>query len=117
MAVSPDQLLSMLRESWSTETSSQWLPENPARGQCNVTSLVVQDFFGGEILKTAASGGWHFYNRIAGERHDFTASQFPAPIPYSDIASSREEALAGTGEEQYMALKARVNDLRAARVR
>jgi len=114
MTVSVDQLLPMLRECWSTETSGQWLPENQARGQCNVTSLVVQDLFGGEILKTEAPGGWHFYNRVGGKRYDLTVSQFAAPIPYADIASSRDEALAGTRAERYAALKGRVDALRMA---
>jgi hypothetical protein len=91
MTANVDQLLPVPRESWSAETSGQWLPDNPALGQCNVTSLVIQDLFGGEILKTEAPGGWHFYNRIHGERYDMTASQFAAPIPYADIASSRDE--------------------------
>lgn len=46
--MSPNELLQTLYECWSSETSSQWLPENPARGQCNVTSMVVQDILGGE---------------------------------------------------------------------
>src|SRR5438093_1161583 len=33
----------VLRRCWSVETSSLWLPENPARGQCNVTALVFYD--------------------------------------------------------------------------
>jgi len=41
-----------LRRCWSVETSPLWLPENPARGQCNVTALAFYDRFGGEILKT-----------------------------------------------------------------
>jgi len=107
----------MLRECWSTETSGHWLPENPARGQCNVTSLVMQDLFGGEILKTEAPGGWHFYNCIDGKRYDLTASQFTAPIPYADIESSRAEALAGTRLERYSTLKARIDDLNAGQDR
>jgi hypothetical protein len=116
MTVSADQLLSLLRECWSIETSGQWLPENPARGQCNVTSLVVHDILGGEILKTQAPGGWHFYNRIDGKRYDLTASQFAAPIPYADVASSRAEALAGTKAERYAALKIRVDALRTGQI-
>lgn len=112
----PNQISSLLLKSWSVETSSQWLPENPARGQCNVTSLVVQDLFGGEILKTEVSGGWHFYNCIDGQRYDFTASQFSPPILYADIVTTRDEALAGTGEKQYMMLKARLSALQAAQI-
>ncbi|WFU07239.1 hypothetical protein QA648_34705 (plasmid) [Rhizobium sp. CB3171] len=96
-----EKLLSILRISWSTETGSQWLPENPASGQCNVTSLVVQDLLGGDILKTEVPGAWHFYNRVGRERFDLTASQFAAPIQYMDVESSREDALLRTGSRPF----------------
>lgn len=66
----------------------QWLADNPARGQCNVTALVVHDMFGGEILKAEAPDGWHFYNRIEGQRRDLTASQFEQPIFHADIRAT-----------------------------
>jgi hypothetical protein len=34
-------------------------------------SLLIHNLFGGEILKTHNRKGWHFYNRINGERIDF----------------------------------------------
>jgi len=48
-----------------TEPSSLWTAENPARGQCGVTTLVIQkNCFGGKILKT--TDGASFYNEIDG---------------------------------------------------
>lgn len=64
------------RQSWSIETGRQWRIDNPAAGQCGVTSLVVNDELGGDILKTDVNGAWHFYNSIDGKRVDFTMSQF-----------------------------------------
>src|SRR5688500_8041126 len=78
-----------LRRSWSIETSRSWQQDNPASCQCGVTSLVVHDKFGGEILKTDVNGAWHFYNRIDGKRVDFTMSQFDSPIGYDDVPSDR----------------------------
>ena len=98
-------VLATLRLAWSSRSSSQWLPDNPARGQCNVTAILLHDLHGAEILKTPLAAGEHFYNRIGHERIDLTAAQFDAPIVYADIASSREEAMAGTAEENYAALK------------
>jgi hypothetical protein len=46
------EFLRALRRAWSIETSPQWLPHDPARGQGPVTALVFHDCFGGEILKT-----------------------------------------------------------------
>ena len=103
-----DEFRRVLRRSWSLETSPQWLPENPARGQCSVTALVVWDRFGGEILKTSVGNDWHFYNRVAGTVYDLTAEQFAVPPAYLDILSSRDEALAGTAPDRYQALAAHV---------
>ena len=91
--------------SWSIATSGNWLPDNPARGQCNVTALLINELFGGEILKTPLPDGDHFYNRIGGERIDLTASQFDAPVNYLDLVSSRDEALAGTSPAKYESLR------------
>ena len=113
MGYDPEQLGGILRMCWSIETDPQWLPENPARGQCNVTSLVVHDLCGGQILKTEVPGGWHFYNCVDGKRYDLTASQFATPVKYADVASNRAEALAGTTGEGYALLKARVEKLLA----
>jgi hypothetical protein len=93
-----------LRSSWSAQTSGGWLADNPARGQCNVTALLANDLFGGNILKTPLPDGDHFYNRIDGARIDFTAEQFDTPIGYVDLPSNRAEALAGTTLEKYEAL-------------
>jgi hypothetical protein len=99
-----DQLQSLLRDSWSSRTSAHPSERNPARGQCGVTTLVINDHFGGEILKTSVGEIWHFYNRIEGRRVDFTAEQFRRPVEYLDIVSSREEALAHVTDEQYREL-------------
>ncbi|MCM3737035.1 hypothetical protein M3215_14815 [Bacillus cytotoxicus] len=98
----------ILTQCWSLETSSKWTLDNPAKGQCGVTALVVHDLFDGEIMKTKVSEGWHFYNFINGERYDFTASQFLEEITYMDVPSSRIEAFADTNEMQYGALKQNV---------
>jgi len=102
-------VLNALRQSWSTQSSSKWSVENPAKGQCGVTSLVVQDILGGEIRKTRLDEGWHFYNVINGERMDFTEEQFSSKIDYQDIDSNRAEAYQDTNNAQYSCLKSQVN--------
>lgn len=91
----------VLRRAWSLQSSTLWTEANPARGQCGVTLLVIQDVFGGDILKTRLPGGrWHFYNRIDGKRSDFTDEQFGDPITYLDQPASRAEAFADTSATQ-----------------
>ena len=63
--------------------------DNPAKGQCGVTSLVAHDILGGEIRKTPLAERWHYYNFIDNTRYDFTESQFSECIMYADISSNR----------------------------
>ncbi|MFD2445533.1 hypothetical protein ACFSO7_16360 [Bacillus sp. CGMCC 1.16607] len=103
-----EELIVALFKSWSLESSSKWSKDNPAKGQCGVTTLVVNDILGGEIKKTKLPDGWHFYNIINKKRYDFTASQFRENILYMDIPSNREEAYKDTNEKQYNYLKEKV---------
>lgn len=99
-----------LHRVWSLETAKQWTPDCPAAGQCNVTAVVIQEMFGGEILQTALPDDWgdviHFYNRIDGRVVDLTDSQFTAPIAYDDASASRDEAMACVQETEYQTLLA-----------
>ncbi|WP_454190907.1 YunG family protein [Paenibacillus sp. Marseille-Q7038] len=97
--------LEILHRAWSIDSSTKWTKNNPAKGQCGVTSLVVNDYFGGDILKTAIDDSWHYYNRINDERVDFTVSQFDKEPVYQDMKSNRTEAFKDTNEEQYNYLK------------
>ncbi|MDA9425058.1 MULTISPECIES: YunG family protein [Bradyrhizobium] len=103
MSFDPDQVQSALRRAWSLSTASQWTASNPAAGQCNVTSLLVHELFGGDLLKTPLPAGDHFYNRIGDRRYDFTASQFDRPIVYVDLPASRAEAELGATDDQLAA--------------
>jgi len=101
----PNEIKQALREAWSIDTSSKWTEECPARGQCSVTALAVQDLLGGTLLRTDVNGAMHFYNLIGGRREDFTSSQFDTPIPYDDLPATREEAMSDTTPAQYEALR------------
>lgn len=102
------QIKKALLKAWSLNSSSKWSKDNPAKGQCGVTALVVNDILGGEIRKTKLPDGWHFYNFINNKRYDFTASQFDEDLFYTDIPSNREEAYTDTNEKQYIYLKQKV---------
>ncbi|WP_430365587.1 YunG family protein [Trinickia sp. NRRL B-1857] len=107
----PIELYRVISRVWSADTSSPtgaWSPSNPAQNHCSITALVVQDYFGGEILCTRTTGGTHFYNVIDGKKWDITVSQFNEPIPYDDAVSSRESALADTSPEKYALLTSRL---------
>jgi hypothetical protein len=109
----PVDLYRAISRVWSADTSSPtnaWSPSNPAQNHCSITSLIVNDYFGGEILSTQTAGGTHFYNLIDGRRWDLTVSQFAEPVPYDDTRSTREAALADTSPQKYELLKARLRE-------
>lgn len=100
---------SLLLECWSSQTSSLYIKDNPARGQCDVTAILIYDYFGGEIIKTFIDEQPHFYNQINGIRYDFTVSQFQIIPKYLDLPASREEILNSNSKvkQQYDILQER----------
>jgi pyrroloquinoline quinone (PQQ) biosynthesis protein C len=106
-----DNLESILLKCWSIKTSSKWTSQNPYKGQCGLTALVVYELFGGQILKTRINNQWHYYNFINAKRYDFTKKQFDFEPFYSDILSNCEEAFTDTNEEQYTELKSKLFQL------
>lgn len=106
-----------LEQSWSEETSVCFNPEIAplSYGQCAQSAIVVYERYGGEILRTVVGKHdgteiRHFYNRINGERLDFTADQFDIPgywekLVYKDLSSNIKEALAECLPGQVEALR------------
>ena len=79
-------LIELFSKSWSAETCSpglrdEWTEENPSLGQCAITALILNDCFGGQIMRCMASSGSHYYNMIDGELVDLTVEQFQGEIP------------------------------------
>ena len=105
MQFSEDKIRTALLQSWSLETAIQWQPDKPALGQCNVTALLIEEIFGGKILKTGFENIFHFYNEIDGRRYDFTDSQFDSPIEYEDLQSSPDEAWQGIPANEMATLR------------
>ena len=80
----------VLRAGWGRDTCDphdlpDWRPDNPARGQCGVTALIVQELLGGdlilgEVFVGDAKVGHHYWNRLPDGRDvDLTADQFHPP--------------------------------------
>lgn len=63
-----------LKQTWALDNIPGSYPGGTVDGQGSVTSRLIYDIFGGEILKTHKKNNWHFYNRINGKRIDFTGS-------------------------------------------
>lgn len=78
----------LVRSCWSRETCdpvdrADWSITEPARGQCAVTALVLQDLLGGELLlaevrnQDGTRQGVHYWNRLSADLEvDLTRDQF-----------------------------------------
>jgi hypothetical protein len=83
-----------LKQTWAWENNLSTPINSSAKGQDKEVSLLIHDIFGAEILKTHEKKGWHFYNRIDGERMDFSNSEAekqPEDGLFEDIPSTPEE--------------------------
>lgn len=64
-----------------------WSPKNPLWGHCAVATLLAQELFGGQIVRTLlddtpfAAMGSHYALKIDGEIFDPTAPQFEDQYP------------------------------------
>ena len=79
-------LFDSIKDCWSVDTSSDpvdWSIDNPAWGQCAVTSCVVCDFLGGQVIWAVAvcpDGREisHYFNLLPDKQTiDLTIEQFP----------------------------------------
>ncbi len=94
-----------LKRCWAMDYNPGWTFYYPTDGEDTIISLMIQDIFGGEILKTHKKKGWHFYNRINGERIDFTGTsnnKVWINHPFEDIPSSPVETKNYFEKEDYL---------------
>jgi hypothetical protein len=99
---------------WKRSTSYDpegWTAVNRAWGQCAVTALVVQDLFGGVVLRGLVNGIEHYWNRLPNELEvDLTRGQFSEIHEESAVIQvSRESILASDWTtRRYQELRRRV---------
>lgn len=94
--VSLERLTQALETSWSAETSAatDWSTAVPARGQCAVSALIIQEEFGGELVRAMVAGESHYWNRLPdGSEVDATRSQFEVFDPVGVAVRLREYVL------------------------
>lgn len=85
-------------------SNPRWIPQNPVDDQSSAASLLIHEIFGGEILKTHKKRGWHFYNRIGGERIDFVKSESDKSsedVAFEDIPATPDETYNYFQKEDY----------------
>lgn len=79
-----EELDKIIKLSWTKETSfdsNSWDESNPSYGQCAITSLIINDFMGGKIMRCMCDDISHYYNIIQNEIIDLTLEQFNGKLP------------------------------------
>ena len=84
----------LLNNAWKQDTCSpelrnEWSEDNPSLGQCAITALIVNDIFGGKIMRCMASSGSHYYNLINDKIIDLIIEQFQGEIPKYEEGQER----------------------------
>ena len=91
---SDSDLRGAIRAGWTAATSAtpdEWSAENPAKGQCDVSSYVYWEHRGGElvvseVLVDGVRTEHHYTNRIDGVDIDITESQFDGSEEIRELA-------------------------------
>jgi len=93
-----------LKQTLALENNPGSKTNKPADDQSSIISRLIYDIFGGEILKTRMKKGWYFYNRIDGERIDFTRSEMvksSADNGFVDVPSTPDDTCNYFAQEDY----------------
>lgn len=120
-------LLKALELSWGPDTaqnSSDWSESNKARGQCVSSSLVMQDYLGGDLIRYEVtmenSKEMHYANMLDnGTIVDATFKQYTepvalrvAPVDLKTFKNVREKRLSDTTtQNKYNLLKLRMQNM------
>ena len=105
-----EKFLKVVEESWSSETSADpenWDENNRAWGQCAVTAAMVQNEFGGEIVRVMyqtpeKNASSHYFNILSDcTRVDGTLKQFPKGTVFFPSLDENNEVLKET-TQQYL---------------
>lgn len=86
-----------------------WNENNRCFGMCAITSLIINDYFGGDICKIYVDGISHYFNLIENNIVDLTKDQFNREMDYKDYKiMDREKILTDDTKNRYITLKARL---------
>lgn len=94
------ELRARLETVWSADTSAspdRWTPQRSSLGQCAITALLVQDLFGGVLLRSVNEGDSHYWNRLDdGAEVDLTRDQFETWAPTEEVVVRERSYLEGS---------------------
>lgn len=88
---------------------NEWNKNNKCFGMCAITSLIVNDYFKGNICKINVNGISHYFNLIENKIIDLTSDQFDCDVNYDNYEIvDREKILIDNTLNRYKILKGRL---------
>lgn len=91
------------------KVKDDWNDNNKCFGMCAITSLLINDYFGGVICKIHTDGISHYFNLVEDKIIDLTSSQFNYEIDYKDYQiMDRKKILNDDTSNRYNILKIRL---------
>ena len=116
----PRNYYDLLSKIWCIETCapklrSEWSVNNKTKGQCSITSFLLQDIYGGKVYGILLKdGSYHCFNIVGDCVFDLTSEQFGDKIlNYKDcVEQYRENHFADKGKlERYRYLKSKIEQI------
>lgn len=91
------------------KVQDDWDESNKCFGMCTITSLIINDYFGGDICKIHVDGVSYYFNLVEDKIIDLTSSQFNHDIDYKNyLIIDRKEILTDDTKTRYNILKTRL---------
>lgn len=104
-----------INKSWTKSTThknytAKWSADVPSTGQCAVTALLVNDYFGGEIYTGfTQKGERHFWNIVQGHKVDLTRAQLPDDVEFHKVQQRTRASLLKIPDLKYRYLLLKKN--------
>ena len=116
------QVLDAIRSCWAADTSGtpeEWSPQNPAKGQCDVSSFIAWEYLGGDLVLSRVfidgeQTEHHYSNRLEGEDIDVTAGQFSGDEEIKEVSVVADDYLRKNRGTMRPELAARIVVMRSA---
>ena len=101
------------------EIPNEWTPENPAKGQCDVSSFIAWEYLGGDrVLGKVFINGeqieHHYWDRIGGEDFDLTLVQFTGTKDIQEFTVVNDDYLRNKPTTMKSEVAAQLDRLRGA---
>ncbi len=109
-----DNIKKVLLECYSKDlcypkVQDYWNDNNKCFGMCAITSLLINDYFGGVICKIHVNEISHYFNLVEDKIIDLTKTQFNHEIDYEDYQIiDRQKILTDDTKNRYNILKTRL---------